>query len=682
MRRAHILLLVLFTAAVASAKEPVFRLAPLFADNMVLQQQTNVPVWGRGTPGDTIVLRASWGERAAAVVGADSAWALTVKTPSAGGPARIEIRHDQATLELSNVLIGEVWLCSGQSNMEMPLRGWPPNDTIANSSQEITNSLYLPTMRMFTVKRAFSPQPDSRCEGAWVDCSPATSPAFSATAYFFGKVLQQALKVPVGLIHSSWGGTPVEAWTGAERLSGIAVYDSVITKIRSSVDSLRVLRAWLAGFPTIDPLQREPGTRWSGITFNDAVCAKRTFNDSSWHDMKLPVLWEQTILGEFDGSVWFRKSVTIPPAWVHRDLVLDLGPIDDMDATFVNGMKVGGHEEDGMWNVSRTYRVPAGVVDSTLLQIAVRVIDTQGGGGIYGSENQLSLRLNGGQQVSLRPEEIDQRISLAGAWKYLPVAELRDGQFFVFGAEGQPFNKRPNLPFGLSAYSPTTLYNAMIMPLAPYAIRGAIWYQGEANTGNPALYRVLFPTMIENWRSSFRNEKMPFYYAQIAPYEYGPKTPSQLLREAQFLSLAVPNTGMAVTLDIGNPRNIHPANKQDVGKRLALCAMAKTYNIKVPYSGPVFKSMKKKGNSLELSFEHAGTGLILKGVEHGNGFQIAGSDSVFKDAVVKVRGRSLVVSNPSVVNPQAVRYAFTNSAGATLFNKEGLPASSFRTDEW
>ncbi|RPH35233.1 glycosyl hydrolase family 2, partial [bacterium] len=552
------------------------------------------------------------------------------------------------------------------------LEGWPPNDTIANSAQEISNSFFFPAIRVFTVKRAFSPVPESMCEGAWVECSPATSPGFSATAYFFGKALQQALKVPVGLIHSSWGGTPVESWMSAERLSGVAGYDSVIRKIRFSADSLRVLREWLVRFPMLDVGRRPQSTRWRDLDLNDSSCAARGFVDSSWHVMNLPVLWERTSLGQFDGAVWFRKHVAIPAGWIRRDLVLELGPIDDIDAAFVNGRKVGGHEEEGMWNVDRVYRIPAAMVDSTLMEIAVRVIDFQGGGGIYGQEKALSLH----------PGEGEGRISLAGPWKYLPVAEYRDHRFFVFGAEGQAYDKRPRLPIDISGYSPTTLYNAMITPLAPFAIRGAIWYQGESNTDNPALYQTLFPSMIGNWRSAFRNDKLSFYYVQIAPYEYGPATSSQLLREAQLATLAVPNTGMAVTMDIGNPRNIHPANKQDVGRRLALWALAKTYSKKVAFSGPLYKSMKKKKGSIELYFDHAGKGLILRTGPHGNGFQIAGPDSIFLDARVQVRGSSLVVSHPDIANPQAVRYAFSNTAEGTLFNRESLPAPSFRTDAW
>ena len=683
MRRAYSIALFIFCLNFGHAKDSPFRLAPLFTDHMVLQQESNVPIWGWGTPGDTIGVRASWGEGAMAFVGKDSLWMLTLKTPSAGGPARVEFRHDHTVLYLNNVLMGEVWLCSGQSNMEMPLEGWPPTDTIAGSAQEISNSLFLPTIRVFTVKRAFSPVPESVCEGAWVEAMPTTSPGFSATAYFFGKALQQALKVPVGLIHSSWGGTPVESWMSADRLSGIAGYDTVIQKIHQSVDSLRMLKEWLGRFPTVNVRQRERDMRWRGLNLRDSLCAARDYSDASWHVMQLPLVWERSGLGQFDGVVWFRKQITIPVGWVHRDLVLELGPIDDIDVTYVNGVRVGGHEEEGMWNVNRTYHVPASAVDSTVLQVAVRVIDFQGGGGIGGPEKSLSLRLEeGGERATLQADAGTQRISLAGAWRYLPVAEYRGSQLFVFGADGQVYDSRPRLPVDLSGYSPTTLYNAMIAPLAPFAIRGAIWYQGESNTNNPALYRKLFPSMITNWRSAFRNENLPFYFVQIAPYEYGPAISSHLLREVQLATLALPNTGMAVTLDIGNPSNIHPANKQDVGKRLALWALAKTYQKKVAFSGPLYKSMKRRKGSIELSFENAGAGLVLNKGLHGNGFQISGPDSVFMDAVVRVQGKKLIVSHPDITNPVSVRYAFSNTAGATLFNREGLPASSFRTDDW
>jgi sialate O-acetylesterase len=253
---------------------------------------------------------------------------------------------------------------------------------------------------------------------------------------------------------------------------------------------------------------------------------------------------------------------------------------------------------------------------------------------------------------------------------------------FAFGPFGNQYDTRPRLPVDLSADTPTSLYNGMIAPLVPFAIRGSIWYQGEANVDNATQYRKLFPLLIANWRNDFRVGDFPFYFAQIAPYDYGIKSHSELLREAQMATLEVKNTGMAVLLDVGNPTNIHPANKQAVGERLASWALAKTYGKKVAFSGPIYKSSRKTKGAIEISFQYADKGLVLIGALRGNGFQIAGSDRVFSRAHVEVDGSKLIVSNPDVPDPVAVRYAFTNTSGATLFNADGLPASSFRTDDW
>jgi sialate O-acetylesterase len=252
----------------------------------------------------------------------------------------------------------------------------------------------------------------------------------------------------------------------------------------------------------------------------------------------------------------------------------------------------------------------------------------------------------------------------------------------VFGSKGERFFERPILPINFSAYTPTSLFNGMISPLVPFSLAGVIWYQGEANAGAPMMYQKLFPLMIENWRSVFGDGTLPFYFVQIAPFDYGGATESQLLREAQRMTLAARNTGMAVTLDIGNPSNIHPANKQEVGQRLALWALAKSYGRKLEYSGPLYRSMKKFEDRVELTFDHAPNGLVLIGSEGGNGFLIAGEDREFKPADVRVTGRKLVVSSVEIAKPQAVRYAFRNTAEATLFNTAGLPAPSFRTDDW
>jgi sialate O-acetylesterase len=657
--------------ALAICQQGLFRVAPLITDNMILQQESIVPLWGRGRPGSEVRLQSSWGRTVATRVNPDSSWMLKLNTPTAGGPHQIVIGLGDTTLTITNVLVGEVWLCSGQSNMEMPLAGWPPTDTVQNAVQEIEHSSY-PNIRLFTVRRAFSAVPESVCDGAWVECSPATSRDFSATAYFFGKKLYETLHVPIGLIHASWGGTAVHSWIGARFLSRAPQFDTTLAKMRASTDGQRRILTWLHQYPIIDMRARKGESRWKELSFRDGGCPSRSYDDASWRVMHLPVVWEATEVGNFDGAVWFRKQVTVPANWVHKNLVLELGPIDDIDLTFVNGVKVGGHEGEGEWKVERVYEVPSGIVDSTVVLIAVRVIDYQGGGGIYGEAKAMSLHLEGS----------DDRISLAGDWKYVPVAEYLSNVLYVFGPVGNQYERRPRLPIDLSADTPTALYNGMIAPVIPYSIRGTIWYQGESDTRNPKQYRQLFPLLIENWRHDFMVGNFPFYYVQIAPFEYGPSTQSQYLREAQTAALSIENTGMAVTLDIGNAKNIHPADKQDVGARLALWALARTYQKEVPYSGPLLKSVKKNKGSIELLFERAEGGLVVRRGPQGSGFQIAGADRVFKDAIVRVRGNRLIVSNPEVTSPEAVRYAFSNTPDATLFNKGGLPAPSFRTDDW
>ena len=660
----------LLFSRVAFAGEQPFRCAPLFADNMVFQQRTAAPVWGTGKPGASVTVQAAWKSESRATVDAAGRWSLLLRTPPAGGPYTISVSSGDTSITFGNVLVGEVWLCSGQSNMEMPLEGWPP-DTVLRSAEEIAGSAH-PLLRLFHVKRAYAAEPDSMCDGHWEECGPATSRSFSAVAYFFGRKLHAALRAPVGLIEATWGGTPAEAWTSGRSLGAMADFDSTLAKIGAARKGLDRLRAWLAQFPSVDVASRPAAARWMNIDFRDEGCASPEYPDTAWHTMRLPTLWEQTAMGEFDGTVWFRKHVAIPPSWVHRDLRLELGPVDDMDVTYVNGRAVGSHETEGFWKLERSYTVPGAIVDTNLLTIAVRVIDNGGGGGIYGNAGAMCVHPEGGEE----------RVPLAGDWKFLPVAEFRGSAFFVFGARGEEYFNRPVLPLDFSPNTPTALFNGMIAPLAPYRMAGAIWYQGESNVARPAQYARLLPLLIGDWRSAFHIAGLPFYFVQIAPYEYGPASASQLLRESQLRTLSVPHTGMAVTLDIGNAHNIHPANKQEVGRRLALLALKGVYGRRDVATGPLLRGVKRRGGKMELTFTGAAQGLVVTESEQGNGFMIAGSDSVFHHADVVARGDRLIVSSADVKSPRAVRYAFTNTARGTLFNGAGLPAPSFRTDGW
>ncbi len=658
----------LLLVAPSSFAAPGNRIASLFTDNMVLQQQRVVPVWGNGAPGSTVSVRGSWGKSATATIDANGAWVARIQTPRAGGPYTLEVQLGDSTFTLQNVMIGEVWLCSGQSNMEMPLQGWPPNALVDSAATEIRNATNS-AIRLFTVPRAASITPLSTTDGKWVECSPASAASFSATAYFFGRQLAQTLHVPVGLIHSSWGGTPVEAWTSVDTLSHFAEFDTVLAKIPAARESIGVIDRWLAQFPVIDMRGKNSPDKWVGLRFGDDSCSSPTFPDSLWHSMNLPTLWESTEVGDFDGAVWFRKSVEIPKSWIGRELVVELGPIDDMDISYVNGTRVGAYEREGFYDQPRIYTVPSAIVTDTMLHIAVRVLDNQGGGGIWGH----------GQRMCVHPAGSDSLVPLNGRWRYLPVADLVNNKLYVLGTSTETYAARPVLPLTIGPYTPSTLFQGMIMPVAPFGIRGTIWYQGESNVANPGLYARLFPAMIRNWRDVFHQPEMPFYFVQIAPFAYGGTSHSELLREAQFKTLSLKNTGMAVTLDIGNTQNIHPGDKQDVGARLARWALAKTYGKKIECSGPIPTKVTTRKSSIEIRFDHARGGLVLRDTSGGTGFTIAGEDSLFHPAQVKVLNDVIRVFNPAVPHPLAVRYAFTDTSMGTLFNREGLPATSFRT---
>jgi len=657
-----------FLTLINSTEKTTMEIPSIFSDNMVLQQNSTASFWGKAEPRIKVNINASWGESATTNVNDDGSWLAKIKTPSAGGPFEVNLTVGDSTIIYKNILIGEVWLCSGQSNMEMPLQGWPPNDLILNSQEEIKNSSNS-NIRLFSVSRAYSVEKEFNVDGKWEECNPQTIASFSATAYFFGKRLQEKLNIPIGLIHSSWGGTPAESWTSNEYLESIDDFKPILADIENSKGDIQKYKVWLSDHPVIN-IDKPLETSWENLDFNDEKCSSTNFKDSMWREVDLPRLWETSEVGNFDGVIWFRKKIEIPESWRDQNLVIELGPIDDMDRTYVNGVLIGAHEKSGFWRNDRIYNIPKELLSKEIL-IAVRVLDNQGGGGLYGDIEKLKIH----------PTNSDESISLSGKWKYLPVAEYHGQKFYAFDIDKMDYYSRPLIKISLSANTPTTLFNAMINPLVPYSIGGAIWYQGESNTGRSEQYTTLFPLMIKNWREVWGLGDFPFYYVQIAPYNYGSETHSEFLRESQLKSLSVQNTGMVVTLDIGNPVNIHPSNKQDVGKRLADWALAKTYNKNVPYSGPLYKSMKVEKDKIVISFDHCDE-LVVKQSEDNNNFLIAGTDSVFKNAEVKIDNDQLILFNPGIENPVAARYAWSNTATATLFNKEGLPASSFRTDNW
>lgn len=649
----------MMTALAISSLQAEIKLPALFSDGLVLQQKTEVSVWGWSLPNEAITVQGSWNRRSVSVNADENGkWSLKLKTPKAGGPYTLSI-SGQTEIELNDIMIGDVWICSGQSNMDMWMTKGAGKAGVLNYDAEIQNANY-PNIRLFQVKKKVAESPQDDCSGAWRVCNPENVAEFSAVAYYFGREISENLNVPVGLIQSSWGGTPAESWTSREALENsvncrqyLEKYDSVV---RSEGESERLMKAyrvdlnkWLLESYSLD---KQIWRNW----------ISRDLDDSDWQTMDLPANWEAAGLPDFDGVVWFRKHFIVPAEFLGKELIFDLGPVDDMDRTFINGKKVGEIQERGKYRMFREYHVPADLLVSGENVVSIRVMDYKGSGGIYDAGDHLKIMIK---------DDSSQAVSLTGKWRYKVAYDLK---------EHRPI---PNIPGVLDKYTATSLYNGMIAPLIPFTLKGVIWYQGESNRKQAYLYRELFPLMISDWRQRWEQGEFPFYYVQIAPFNYDSEAPiAAELREAQLLSLSVPNTGMAVTMDIGDVDDVHPRDKKEVGRRLSLWALAKTYKQKnIIYSGPLYKNMAIEENRIRVYFDYADNGLSVKGGELTH-FTIAGSDSVLLPATAKIEGNSVVVWSETVNNPIAVRYCWSNTAELNLYNSAGLPASPFRTDNF
>ena len=641
--------------------ENSLQLNALFSDHMVLQQSANVSFWGTYTPNETLSVTGSWGSKSTTIVDSNGHWKLDLETPEAGGPFTVEIQTKFHKKSLVNIMIGEVWLASGQSNMEMTLRGWPPNDIIDNSEEEIQKADYA-EVRMFTVQKQLSLNPRGTFKGSWKVSSPETAGEFSASAYFFARRLHKTLKVPIGIIHSSWGGTPVEAWTSNEQVKKTGDFDRILNTI-SSVDPQKETSDWFSKWKSIAiPVGDK---QWDQLVVYDSEFKQVDYDDSQWNQVYLPGQFDAITQVDFDGVMWFRKTVHIRD--LRSDYTLEIEAIDDMDLIYVNGNKVGGFAGASYSNSKRAYKVSKRLLNKGANTIAIRAIDIGGPGTFKGP--------------MLLSSDSGFKISLTGYWSYRMAAEIYKGKLYLYGTEHLNLKDKAAI-FKVNPKLPTVLFNAMIHPLIPYTIKGAIWYQGEENVGRAEQYKQLFPAMISDWRERW-NYDFPFYFVQIAPFQYPreKKTAldqSQKLREAQRSTLNTINTGMVVTMDIGNFNNIHPSNKQAVGKRLAGLALANEYGKQLVASGPLFKSIKRRGEILVVNFDEIGSGLISKGALRG--FEIAGLDMIYKVAEANIINNTIELSASTVSNPKYARYGWSDQAVPCLFNREGLPASSFTSE--
>ncbi|MDP4240737.1 MAG: sialate O-acetylesterase [Bacteroidota bacterium] len=655
MKHFFLILLICLGLFPLGSIEAKVKLPSIFTTNMVLQQQSDVPFWGEATPNKKVKITTSWNGKVYETVATSTGkWETKVSTPVFGGPYTIDI-SDGSKIKLENVLIGEVWVCSGQSNMEMPLAGW---GKVMNFEQEISAANY-PNVRLLQVVKNTSTKPLNDLNpamGGWVPCSPQTVREFSSVAYFFGKNLYDNKNIPIGLINTSWGGTIAEAWTSGNSLKTMPDFTApVLTMEKNSSDVNVDPKAKYDHDLTIWKNEVEKADK--GKLNGQAVWAKMNLDETDWKTMNIPDVWENQGLPGFDGVVWFRKTVDIPTDWQNKDLKLNLDMIDDNDVTYFNGVEVG-HTEG--YNLSRTYNIPANLVTAGKAVITVRVHDLGGGGGIYGNAALLKLSLS-----------TDKFIALAGGWKYKTGFSMSD-----IPAAPKSWNE-PNRP--------TVLFNAMINPIIPFTIKGAIWYQGESNADRAYQYRELFPLMIKDWRKHW-NLNFPFYFVQLANYtkvldEPAPSDWAEL-REAQLKTLNLENTGMAVTIDIGDAKDIHPKNKQEVGRRLSLIARANAYGEAISFSGPIYDTYRIEGNTIRIKFKYVEGGLKIRNGEKLTGFEIAGLDHKFKWADATIVGNDVIVSCPAVENPIAVRYAWAENPVCNLFNSADLPASPFRTDDW
>lgn len=620
-------------------------LAALFTDNMILQRDKPNQIWGWADANEEVAISFNGKIYRTFPWSKSGKWSVFIDPLPAGGPYEMVVRGSNQ-LTIKNILMGDIWLCSGQSNMEwkMDWLGEPAKADIQKSAN--------PNIRLIEVNKeiAFQPAKDVTLAYPWTQASAENTGKFSAVAYYFARSLYEKYQVPIGLISTNWGGTVAQAWTSYEGLSAYPHYTDVARGLR---------------WKTREQVEAEDKSwqdKWTAIVRQkdklNAAWLQPAFDDSQWQKMKVPGLWEDLGWKDLDGTVVYRFSFDLTRENL-SDGKLMLGAIDDVDSTFINGKFVGSLN---VWNSPRIYNLQKGLLKEGKNVIAIKIYDTGGGGGFHGEEKNLRLELANGKNIPL-----------TGEWSA------------AISLKASDFDKRPES--NSSPNNPGVLYNAMIAPIVDYNIKGAIWYQGESNSGIAYEYQRLLPDMINDWRRRWGHD-FPFLIVQLANFKKAAVQPEESdwaeLREAQTMTaLNLPATGIACTIDIGDADNIHPINKTDVGHRLALNAMKLAYGEEnIVFSGPTYRSMEISGSKIRLHFDNIGTGLMTKNGELKQ-FAIAGSDKKFVWAHAEIEGNDIVVWSSKVTAPVAVRYAWANNPdGCNLYNKEGLPALPFRTDSW
>lgn len=632
-----------FAPVSASAK---VHLQNFITDSMVVQQQSLWKISGR-SEGGKVTVTASWDNTPATVyANEDGSFCAELRTPKAGGPFTVTFDDGEATV-LRDIYSGEVWLCSGQSNMEMPVEGW---GKVQNYKQEVANARH-PEIRFLQIKKqtAYSPQPDTEVNmGGWRTCTPSTVADFSAIAYFYAREMSKRLGVHVGVIDCTWGGTPAEAWTSFEGVCSVEGFETETSMLKASgFDKDRIKADY---DKMIDEMVRPAltaGDGTGGSAYSTGQPDKRALPA-----MSVPGAWENSVLPGLDGIVLLQREITIPAEWEGKPLTLRLGAIDDEDITYFNGVRIGSGSG---WNVARTYTVPGNMVKAGKSVISIRVTDYGDGGGIYCSPDEL------------RAEQDSAAITLAGEWSYKVLAD---------------FAKLPKKPVSPeSSGYPTVLYNAMLHPLHTLPIKGVLWYQGCANVGRARQYSTLFRQLINDWRSLWQNEELPFYFVQLAGYlkqqAIQPESEWAALRQAQADALQLRNTGMAVAIDIGDQNDIHPKNKQEAARRLALIALKNTYGCKdIIDKAPALKSCKMNGNKAVLAFDSS---IVVDG-ESPQGFIVLADDGKWTmPDKVETSGKKIKIEANTGI--KAIKYNWADYPNGNLKGTTCLPVAQFSIGE-
>ena len=641
------ILLILLFSIISLNVSAQLTLPSIFSDNMVLQQNIKIPVWGKCTPEVKVIVKFH-GQEKITVADKEGNWKVYLSPISVDcNPQKMSIESEGSKIILTNILVGEVWLCSGQSNMQFELKN---ADEAEKFIAEATNS----NIRIYQAGRdKFKPYECDNCPGKWEISNPKSVGNFTAVGYVFGIELYKKLNVPIGLVEADYGGTGIEAWMNSEDLKKWPVYHKALDKLEKykNIQKFNYYRKkdkkeWCEKIKAID------------LGFNENWMNPNV-NISDWKKVKPACDWNTPDLKGNPGIVWYRKKIIIPKKWNKKDITISLGMIRGYDIVFLNGKQVNATLEVKRCWSERFIDIPWPEFKTGENTIVICNLSSDGNGGLRGPDNHMNIYVKNASSNSI---------------------DISDGWFYKRSYKGKKFPKIPLL-FCLGHKSLTVQYNSLIHPLIPFAIRGAIWYQGESNRHNPDYYKDLFFTMVKSWRDEWGQGIFPFYFVQIAPYNYG-REQTEYVREAQLKSMSLTNTGMAVTLDIGNLKDIHPKNKKEVGRRLALWALSKNYGFtNLVYSGPLYKDYKITNNKIIITFDYA-KGLKTQDGKPVSYIEIAGKDRKFYPADARIVDDKIIVSSDKVEKPVAVHYAWSNIAVPNLCNATGLPASSFRTDNW